>query len=319
VKFSTGFCNIEVIIGDVKLLKVSVFLLFCERIFLIFRWQISPNGRLRTLNGTKILLKNLTSYGILYAGGEVMLYKIAICDDEKKEIENIAAYLQQFSKNTNINFKISGFSCGENLIEHYTDEQSPFDIIFLDIEMKDLTGIQTAEKIRAIPDRNVLIVFITSYPEYMQDSFDVQASQYLSKPLSYKLFEEKLKKVIGYLDDLTTNITVVSLKDGNIVLYLDNIVCIETDKSQTLKSNLLITTTNETIPIKGKIADLEKELQGRYFISLHRSVLANMRYIKRFNTDTVEFINGKKVELSRRKATEVKDAFSTYTIMRYKK
>jgi DNA-binding LytR/AlgR family response regulator len=248
-----------------------------------------------------------------------MLYKIAICDDEETEIEKINSFLQQFSTNTNIEVKISCFSCGEDLLKQYTNEQSPFDIIFLDVEMKGLTGIQTAEKIRAIPDRNVLIVFITSYPEYMQDSFDVQASQYLSKPLSYKLFEEKFKKIISYLSELSTNITVVSLKDGNIVLHLENIVCIETDKSHTLKSNLLVTTTSETLHIKGKIADLEKELQDKHFISLHRSVLANMRYIKRFNTDTVEFINGKKVELSRRKAAEVKDVFSTYTIMRYKR
>jgi len=248
-----------------------------------------------------------------------MLYKIAVCDDEKNEIEKIDRFLQQFSMKFNIDFKTSRFSCGEDLINQYNDNEMPFDIIFLDIEMKELNGIRTAEKIRAIPDRNVLIVFITNYPDYMQDSFDVQASQYLSKPLSYKYFEEKLQKIICYLGELNTNITVISLKEGNVILHLDNIVCIETDKSK-VKSSLIITTiTNEIIPIKGKIADFEEELKNKYFIGVHRSVLANMKYIKRFNTNTVEFINGKKVELSRRKALAVKEAFSTYMIMRYKK
>ena len=80
--------------------------------------------------------------------------------------------------------------------------------------MPGRNGIEIAEEIRRIPDRNVLIAFITSYPEYMQDSFDVQASQYFTKPLSYELFEEKLTKMLGYINDLETNITVLSQKSG---------------------------------------------------------------------------------------------------------
>jgi DNA-binding LytR/AlgR family response regulator len=244
-----------------------------------------------------------------------MLYKIAICDDEENEISKINDYLIQFSVKTGINIMVSKFSSGEDLLKHY----NTFDIMFLDIEMQGLTGIQAAEKIRAIPDRNVLIVFITSYPSYMQDSFDVQASQYLSKPLSYSLFEEKLRKIITYLTDLETNITVFSLKSGNIILHLDNIICFETSKSKTLKSNLTVTTINGIFDIKGKITDYERELAGKYFISVHRSVLANMKYIRRFNSDTVEFTNGKTVDFSRRKADMIKEAFSKYMVMRYKK
>jgi DNA-binding LytR/AlgR family response regulator len=271
----------------------------------------------------RMLLHNLVKCDIIIVIINIwratMLYKIAICDDEEKERNGIHDYLTRFSIGADVEFTANHFSSGEELVRRYKSEQSSFDIIFLDIEMKELNGIQTAEKIRVIPDRNVLIIFITSYPEYMQDSFDVQASQYLSKPLSYELFEEKLKKVISYLDELETNITVMSPKDGNVILHLDDIICFETDKSKTLKSNLLVTTTNGELLVKGKISDLENQLQDKYFVTLHRSVLANMKYIKRFATDTVEFTNGKIVELSRRKVTEVKEAFSKYTVMRCRK
>ena len=80
--------------------------------------------------------------------------------------------------------------------------------------MPGRNGIETAEEIRKIPDRNVIIAFITSYPEYMQDSFDVQASQYLTKPISYELFEQKLEKMLAYIGELETNITVISQKMG---------------------------------------------------------------------------------------------------------
>ena len=245
-----------------------------------------------------------------------MLYSVAVCDDENSQIEIIDGYLTRFSIKTNTEFAVTRFSSGEDLVGRYANKGSaPFDIIFLDVEMKGLNGIQTAEKIRALPDRNVLIAFITSYPEYMQDSFDVQAFQYLTKPLTYDLFEEKLRKMLSYIEEIETNITVFSLKEGEIVLHLEDIVCFETKKKP--KLNILATTTKEELVLKGRIADFEEKLKDKFFVGVHRSVLANMRYIKRFNADTVEFTTGKVVPLSRRKATDVKDAFSKYVFMRY--
>ena len=109
------------------------------------------------------------------------------------------------------------------------------------MEMPGRNGIETAEEIRRIPDRNVLIAFITSYPEYMQDSFDVQASQYFTKPISYGLFEQKLKKMLSYIGELETNITVISQKIGEIILHLDDIVCFEAVK----KTGVVITTNKD--------------------------------------------------------------------------
>lgn len=244
-----------------------------------------------------------------------MLYRIAICDDEVSQIKNISDYLTRFSVKTEIEFKIERYTSGNDLLKKYYNERSPFDILFLDMEMPGRSGIETAEEIRRLPDRNVLISFITSYPEYMQDSFDVQASQYLTKPVSYELFEEKLEKMLRYICDLETNITVISQKSGETILYLDDIICIEANKS----SNLVITTVNGQIDIKGRLLDYENELSEKSFIKLHRSCLANMRYIKRFNADSLEFSNGKSVPVSRRRLSEIKEAFAKYTVMRVKK
>ena len=244
-----------------------------------------------------------------------MLYRIAICDDEISQIKNISDYLTRFSIKTDTEFQIERFTSGNELLKKYYNEKSPFDILFLDMEMPGLNGIETAEEIRRIPDRNVLIAFITSYPEYMQDSFDVQASQYFTKPVSYELFEQKLEKMLDYINGLETNITVLSQKSGETILYLDDIICIEANKN----SNLIITTQNEEIVIKGKINNYEKELANKYFISIHRSCLANMKYIRKFNADSLEFSTGKIVPVSRRKLSEIKYAFSKYMVMRYKR
>lgn len=244
-----------------------------------------------------------------------MLYRIAICDDEISQIKNISDYLTRFSIKTDTEFQIERFTSSNDLLKKYYNEKSPFDILFLDMEMPGRNGIETAEEIRRIPDKNVLIAFITSYPEYMQDSFDVQASQYFTKPVSYELFEQKLEKMLDYINGLETNITVLSQKSGETILYLDDIICIEANKN----SNLTITTQNEEIVIKGKINNYEKELVNKYFISIHRSCLANMKYIRKFNADSLEFSTGKIVPVSRRKLSEIKEAFSKYMVMRYKR
>ena len=248
-----------------------------------------------------------------------MVLNVAICDDELSEIKTLGDFITAFSIQSGVEFKVNKYTRGKELLGSYNGNPSKYDVIFLDVEMPEINGIEIAEQIRKIPDRNVLIIFITSYPEYMQDSFDVQAYQYLTKPLTYNLFEDKMKRLIDYLNELQTNIAVISLKSGEILLHLDDIVCIETVKSLTTKSNLLVTTVNDEIRIKGKIAELEQKLKDQYFVSVHRSVLVNMKYVKRFNSNMVELTNGKKVEASRRKITEVKEAFSKYMIVRYKK
>jgi len=73
-----------------------------------------------------------------------MLYKVAICDDEEIQVKKVDDFLMKFSMKSDVEFKISRFSCGESLVQEYADNKSPFDIIFLDIEMNELNGIQTA-------------------------------------------------------------------------------------------------------------------------------------------------------------------------------
>lgn len=245
-----------------------------------------------------------------------MLYRVGILDDELAQIKIIDDHLTKFSVKTDTEFRTERFTSPKALLKKYYNESSPFDILFLDMEMPECSGIETAKRIRAIPDRNVLIAFVTSYPEYMQDSFDVQASQYLTKPLSYEVFEEKLKKMLLYMGELETNITVISGKSGELILHLDDIVCIEADK----RSGLIITLrSKEEINVKGKLSDFEKRLADKYFISIHRSCLANMRYIRKFSSDSLEFSVGKTAPVSRRRIGEIKEAFSKYMVMRYKR
>lgn len=237
-----------------------------------------------------------------------MTYTIAVCDDEQAQIDILKNNLIKYSIDTDIEFYIDEYISGELLIEKYKSVKSPYDIIFLDMETPDIKGLDVAAAIRELPDRNVSIAFVTSYPEYMQDSFDVQASQYIIKPVVYEQLAKKLDIILKCINASYTNIKVISEKNGERVLYLDYVICIETEKS----SKLLVTTISETFLITAKLSDLAKELSDKDFVSVHRTCLANMKYIRKFNADSLEFTSGKTVNLSRRRLPEIKELFSKY-------
>ena len=135
-----------------------------------------------------------------------MTYTVAVCDDEQTQIDILKNNLIKYSIDTDIEFFIDEYISGELLIEKYKSVKSPYDIIFLDMEMPDIKGLDVAVAIRELPDRNVSIAFVTSYPEYMQDSFDVQTSQYIIKPVVYEQMAKKLdiSKIDNLLNDHST-------------------------------------------------------------------------------------------------------------------
>ena len=128
-----------------------------------------------------------------------MLLKIGICDDEPEYTTILADYLKTYDIDSekDYSFQIDKFTSAKELLSAYTKPET-YHILFLDVEMPEITGIELAKKIRMLGDKNVRIVFVSHYPEYMQDSFDVQAFYYLSKPLNYNDFCIIIKKLITF-------------------------------------------------------------------------------------------------------------------------
>ena len=114
-----------------------------------------------------------------------MYFKTAICDDNITEINILTNYLKQYEIEYDIEFKTDLYSSADALIEKYISV-GMYDLLFLDVEMPGKNGLDAASIIRQRGDRDVRIIFVSNYPEYMQDSFNVQAFHYLSKPLSYE-------------------------------------------------------------------------------------------------------------------------------------
>lgn len=128
-----------------------------------------------------------------------MTYNIAICDDSAADREWIASLTQVWAEQTDAAVRLAEFTSAENFLFRAQDED-PFDILLLDIEMGAMDGVTLAKKIRQNND-TIQIVFITGYSDYIAEGYEVSALHYLMKPVKpEKLFSvlnravEKLRK-----------------------------------------------------------------------------------------------------------------------------
>ena len=117
---------------------------------------------------------------------------IGICDDEKEIREKIKNVVEKTMFDDDRDYRIKTFSSGEELLQENVGE---IDILFLDILMGDINGMDTARKIRE-NDKNMEIIFITSLVDYISDGYEVRAYRYLLKPVDEEIVANHLKSCI---------------------------------------------------------------------------------------------------------------------------
>lgn len=246
-----------------------------------------------------------------------MICRVAVCDDEMQDRQKVEQFLQRYASENQIKLFLDSYCCGEDLVQAYREEKKEYDIIILEVKMEGMDGIETAERIREIPDNHVLITFVTSCRDYVYRSFDVRAFQYLIKPLGYTVFHQKMTDMITALADKQAHIMVVSQKDGRIFLKLNEIQCIETVKQMSGRGKLEFTLLQERLVVTGALSDYEDKLRQEGFVRIHRTVLVNLRFVQRLQGDCVILSTGKKLPVSKKYAKKMRECFSEFFVIRH--
>jgi Response regulator of the LytR/AlgR family len=230
--------------------------------------------------------------------------RIAICDDENSQINVLESYVIELTTDQNI--IIEDFYSGEELLKQYTLENNPFDIIFLDMELKGINGIDTAREIRK-KDNKVIIIFVTSYSKYVYDSFEVVPFRFLVKPVSihdftevFKLAQERFRTVNGPF--------VFFSKGKTITLYCDDILYFES-----FKREVFINTKMDRFSFYSKLEQVYERVQDYNFIYPHKSFIVNIRYITVFSTNEIILSNNTVIPVSRQKSQKVREEYLKYS------
>lgn len=236
-----------------------------------------------------------------------MNLNIAVCDDESKEIQLIMTYLKTYEMQYDDNLNISVHNSAASLLRVYTKPHM-FHILFLDVEMPDINGLELAERIRLLPDRKVKIIFISNYPEYMQDSFDVQAFHYLKKPLKYEQFLKIMKRLIQEFKEDVSSRILVEKDESSVLIERSEVLYFEAIKGE--RNRLHLVTLNDEITVKGCLTEFESQLKTMNFILPNRSCLVNMNHVHFIQRNCIILDNNETIPLSRRREKDIKNLFS---------
>ena len=219
---------------------------------------------------------------------------IAICDDEKHMSDHIRAMASDFFRKKNRGICFRTFSSGEELLSY----DGQIDILFLDIQMKGMDGIETARKLRAFKFRGFLI-FITVLKEMVFQSFEVQAYDYLVKPVEEKQFEKTMERLYASMQNAGEDSLLVQKGyEGRIIREEEIVFCEVIDRKIYL--NL---TSGEVVDYYERIENLETKLDSHFF-RRHRSYLINLKHLKGYKNGTAYMDNGKEVPVSRLRSKE---------------
>lgn len=228
-----------------------------------------------------------------------MKLKIAICDDEQNQIEYISSVLSAWSSQNGHSCEISMFASAESFLFEYESDKA-YDILLLDVEMKNITGIELAKFIRQDNNRSE-IIFITSHFEFVCEGYDVDALHYLIKPISENKLMQVLTKAVEKLSVDPPSV-VINCEGETVKLYESDILYVEA-----FLHYIIIQTNEKKYKIKESISAFEQKLSDNFY-RVHRSYLVSIKHITRISRTSV---NIGKIELpmSRGKYDDINRVF----------
>ena len=203
--------------------------------------------------------------------------KIAICDDDKQLRKNLRHLIEVQLDFMALTYEISEYESGISLLKHI-DKKEP-DILFLDIEMPGIGGMDTAKSLRNL-GKKMLIIFITAYPDYVFQGYEVHAFHYILKPYKKTKLKEVLENAIKELSSQENQFYIVQQKSGIIRLNLRDITYFKSDK----RNIYAIQKNGEQISFYEKLNDVEAKLPD-FFQRIHNRYLVNMNCISRLESN----------------------------------
>ena len=221
---------------------------------------------------------------------------IGICDGEQTVRSLLASYVERFREETGEEIQLLAYSTGEKLLKNYILN---LDLIFLEIPLLQVNGLKIAEHIKR-QDTQVRIVFLTTMLSHVLEAYEVGASNYILKPLSYAKFckelsrvqeEQKGKEGLAFLEQNKIGLYKVYYRD---VRYIE-----------TIGKSTLIHVEKKDIPSNRQMKQYEQLFAGTSLVRCHASFIVNLRYFQKLEGSLLVLTDGTEIPVSRSRRSKV--------------
>lgn len=230
------------------------------------------------------------------------MLKIALCDDDINYLKSTAKLLETWSRESDFPMELDCFDNGDDLLSKH--EAGPYDIIFLDIVMPLLSGMDTAKELRNL-DKSVKIIFLTSSPEFALNAYSVRALDYILKPVPYEKLKEVLKECMDLLHKEPAHVT-LKTAGGYQKIYLHDIEYLEAQN----KRVLFYLVDGDSLEVLQSLHSFEKELpDSTGFFKCHRSYLVNLKNVRHFTNIELTTKSGRQIPIARGFGKPFQDAY----------
>lgn len=219
------------------------------------------------------------------------MYRIAVVEDEQQYRDEVCQYIEQYAMEHQLKFDVTTYTDGQEIVD---DVQMHYDIIFFDIEMTLLNGMDAAKVIRE-RDVNVVMVFITNMAQYAIEGYEVGALDFVLKPIDYYGFSFRLARALGRVQKKQGNLEFAINTPGGIKkLNSNDIYYIE------IENRFLVYHTAEgDFSQRGTLQSAEEMFQNYHFVKCNHWYLVNLKYVTEIEENIVH-VAGSRLEISRR-------------------
>lgn len=207
------------------------------------------------------------------------MIKIAIVEDEAAVRDQLTDYVRRYTRQYGTEFEVTCFTDGDEILENY---RPAFDIIFLDVEMKRLNGMETARRIRELDD-DVLLIFITNMAQYAIRGYSVGALDYVLKPVPYFAFSQQLLKAVSRLEKRAKRYLTVPVEGGLRRLDTASIYYLESEGHR-----VHFYTDEGDFSAPGALKTFEEKLAACPFARCNSGYLVNLAQVRELRQSTVQ-------------------------------
>ena len=229
--------------------------------------------------------------------------RVGICDDEVDFHDTLKSCIDKYAAAKAIPAIYYDFTSGEDLIKHLLDHND-IDVIFMDYQMDKMNGLETSKNIL---ERNIdiPIIFLTSFPEIVYDTFKVNTFRFLVKAIDIKKLSEALDNLLKLYS--SANYILVTANDVLKRLNINDILYVEARNKGSL-----VRLRNQTLSCSVLLSDFQNKIPNDRFFRSHKSFLVGFKYITEFSSSEIVFCNGEKAKISRYRLNDFKKSYFDY-------
>lgn len=233
------------------------------------------------------------------------MYRIHMVEDEDEAAERLRGMLLRYADERGLDFHVTRDASALPLME----DRPSYDLVFMDIQLPGIDGMECAEFLRQY-DQTTPLIFVTNLAQYAVRGYEVDALDFVVKPVSYGSLCPKLDRALRVVDRTRGRTVSVRTRDGLRVIPLADLVCVEVRNHDLVFR--VMGEEGEPLAQRGSLSALEEELAGAPFVRVSQSCLANMGLIRRVRKDELAMADGSTLYFSRAKRRPAMERIADY-------